>query len=74
VIGLLDIALDVFLKEFLRPTAVIDVELAVIDHELVRVDIGLCPFADGKSAEAAILRNVLLRVRVEGSLVSARHG
>ena len=69
VIGLLDIARDVFLKEFQRLLVVVDVELAVAEREFVRVGIGLYPSAGGKGTEAAILRNVLLRVRLEGSLV-----
>jgi hypothetical protein len=52
-----------------RLRVVIDVELAVIDHEFLRVGVGLYPYAGGKSAEAAILRNLLLRVRLEGGLV-----
>ena len=69
VIGVLGIAVDVSLIGLQRLLAVVDVELAVIDREGVWVDIGLYPFADGKGAEAAILRNVLRGIRLKGRLI-----
>ena len=68
-IRVLRVALDVLLVGLQRLVAVVDVELAVVDREGVRINVGLYPFADGKGAEAAILRNVLRGVCLEGCLV-----
>ncbi|HUH83118.1 MAG TPA: hypothetical protein VLX85_00825 [Stellaceae bacterium] len=49
VIGLLDIARDVFPKEFPRLLAVVDVELAVADREFVRVASSFTPLLVAKA-------------------------
>ena len=68
-IRVVGVALNVVLVGLQRLVTVVDVEFAVVDREGVRIDVRLYPFAGGKGTEAAILRNVLRGVGLEGCLV-----